>query len=225
MARVKSILGGIWRFILGLPIWLGLVQNPDKKKVLRDFIENPEARQQLFLDEQWLANVMKLDRRANAYKSMYYILRFIAVIGAVLLPFYAAGGRNPETASLLSVIVAASVGWEAAFRYGEKWQLFRRMAVELEGAGVQFLQKFRPGQGAVPEKDFTPFVQRVQQIIKRNVEYGDVVEDSVAEAPASQSAAPRNLKAAPEAVADEPAPEPAPAPNRPRPAPKPRKQS
>jgi hypothetical protein len=174
---VVSLLRAIWKAILSLPIWLGLVRDVSKEARLRKLIEEPEDRQKIFIDEEWLGNLLEVDKRAHGYKSMYYILRFVAVVGGVLLPFFAVGGRNPEVTSLLSVVVAASVGWEAAFAYGEKWQLFRRMSALLEHEGVRFLSRLPPGQSTTDEPAFQAFVRRVERILKQKVEgYTAIVE-------------------------------------------------
>lgn len=219
---IGSLLRGIWNFILSLPIWLGLVKNTGKENRLKKLISEPEKRQENFINEEWLGNLLDVDQRAHGYKSMYYILRFVAVVGGVLLPFFAVGGRNIEVTSLLSVVVAASVGWEAAFRYGEKWQLFRRMSVELESAGVLFLEKFRRGQSAVEEKEFLTFVERVQRILKKKVEaYGDIVDDAITDENPPKGNSASKAKSVSEDVVDSFEEEPPS--SRVRPAPKPRK--
>ena len=172
-------------------IWFGLVQNNGKKEKLQQMINLAPLRlrkdQEAFLD-YWLANLLDTDRRAHGYKSTYYILRFVAIAGSLLLPILTISGNN-GAAIIMSFVVAASAGWEAFFRYGEKWQLFRRMSVELEGAGVYFLQMPRPIQDNEVADVFRKFVEKIQGTIKKKVEgYTDIVEQSLPDYASTQAA-------------------------------------
>ena len=236
VSAIKPLLNWIWKVILSLPIWLGLTQNPAKKNLFQEMIGiSPIAsdkRQEYFLTHDWLGQLLDVDKRAHGYKSMYYILRFLAVVGAILVTYLTLrDSSNRETAAIVSAIVAASVGWEAAFGYGEKWQLFRRMSAELEGVGRLFLQSLPPGRGAAPEQDYLAFVHTVQEILKQKVEgYTALVARIMSRksgnggdsSPASPPPPPRP---SPTPAAPPPPPEDSSPPGRVRPAPKPRKQS
>ncbi|HLU09049.1 MAG TPA: DUF4231 domain-containing protein [Oceanobacillus sp.] len=233
VAAVKPLLNWIWKMLLSLPIWLGLTHNSEKKKLFQEMITiSPVAsdkRQEYFLTHDWLGQLLDVDQRAHGYKSMYYILRFLAVAGAVVVTYLTLrDSSNRETAAIVSAIVAVSVGWEAAFGYGEKWQLFRRMSAELEATGRLFLQSLPPGGGAAPEQEYQAFVQTVQDILKQKVEgYTALVVRLMSRGndgdskPAAASSPPRPVTVPATPVTSEDAPPPP----RARPAPKPRKQT
>jgi hypothetical protein len=228
-SAAKPLLNWLWKIILSLPIWFGFTKNPEKRKLFQEMIAiSPVAsdkRQEYFLTHDWLGQLMDVDQRAHGYKSMYYVLRFFAVVGAVLVTYLTLrDSSNRETAAILSALVAASVGWEAAFGYGEKWQVFRKMSAELEGVGRLFLQSLPPGRGAAPEQDYLAFVQTVQDILKQKVEgYTAIVARLMNRKGGSAGdSAPTSTPPPPAPTASEEA---SPPPGRVRPAPKPRKQT
>lgn len=164
-------------------IWLGVAHDTGKQSNLTDMIAKTsrrlDASKQAFLQEYWLSNLLSIDRRAHGYKAMYFILRFVAIVGSVVLPFFTITGLTVPAVTL-SCLIAACAGWEAFFRYGEKWQLFRRMSVEMEDIGVRYLQTSVSEAVSAEDLAYQRLVEKIQSVIKKKVEgYVDIVEQSL----------------------------------------------
>jgi hypothetical protein len=120
-----------------------------------------------------------MEKNATHCQRWYYILRLIAIVGAVIVPAlvglkltdnqFAAGVVQWSTFGL-SMIVAISVATEGFFHFGERWRHYRSTAERLKIEGWQFFQL------AGPYKDFkdhaeaySSFATRTESIHQREV--------------------------------------------------------
>jgi hypothetical protein len=131
------------------------------------------------LHSLWLDQLLWMEKNATHCQRWYYILRLIAIVGAVIVPAlvglkltdnqFAAGFVQWSTFGL-SMIVAISVATEGFFHFGERWRHYRSTAERLKIEGWQFFQL------AGPYKDFkdhaeaySSFATRTESIHQQEV--------------------------------------------------------
>jgi hypothetical protein len=131
------------------------------------------------LHSRWLDQLLWMEKNATHCQRWYYILRLIAIVGAVIVPAlvglkltdnqFAAGFVQWSTFGL-SMIVAISVATEGFFHFGERWRHYRSTAERLKIEGWQFFQL------AGPYKDFkdhaeaySSFATRTESIHQQEV--------------------------------------------------------
>jgi Protein of unknown function (DUF4231) len=148
-----------------------LSMHEDKKEWMRD---------------RWLDQVLWFDGRARAANLRYSALRVVAIAGGVLVP--ALVSLNPPhpsdlwiwdwvkpTAFVVSLAVAAAVGLDGFFHYGERWRHFRRTAELLKTEGWLFIEgggRYKQYQHRhdFHERVFPLFATKVEELVRRDVE-------------------------------------------------------
>ena len=139
-----------------------------------------------WMRDRWLDQVHWFDRRARDANRRYSALRVIAITGGVLVP--ALVSLNPPDTSTLwvwdwvkpaafvvSLMVAASVGLDGFFHYGERWRHFRRTAELLKTEGWLFIEgggryKQHQHRADFHERFFSLFATKVEDLVRRDVE-------------------------------------------------------
>ena len=147
-----------------------LAMHEDKKEWMRD---------------RWLDQVLWFDGRARDANRRYAALRVIAITGGVLVP--ALVSLSPPansnelwewvkpTTFVVSLMVAAAVGLDGFFHYGERWRHFRRTAELLKTEGWLFIEgggRYKQYQHRhdFHERVFPLFATKVEEIVRRDVE-------------------------------------------------------
>ena len=102
--------------------------------------------QKHFLRSRWLDQVAWMEGKANGARKQYNALRLTTIIGGVVIPVLVGLNVTNEPAAAavrwgtvgLSLLVAISAAVEEFFRYGERWQHYRRTAELLKMEGWHF---------------------------------------------------------------------------------------
>jgi hypothetical protein len=150
------------------------------RQELTTLIEGLElgAEAQRYLTYRWLEQLTWMEGRAARAQAWYYRLRLAAILGGVLIPVLVGwqGATSAAVAShvlagILGVIVAAASAVEGLFRYGERWQHYRRTAEALKAEFWRFSQLSGPYKDS-PDLShaFSTFVERVEHTLGEDVE-------------------------------------------------------
>ena len=132
----------------------------------------------VWMQERWLDQVRWFDHRAETANRWHAALRVIAIAGGVLVPgLVSLGGSSSSlwgwarpAAFVVSLLVATAVGLESFFHFGERWRHYRRTAELLEIEGWLFIQGGDPYRRHSHDQVFPTFAQKVEDIIRRDVE-------------------------------------------------------
>lgn len=136
---------------------------------------------------RWLRQVRWFDRRAEQSNRRHSLLRVIAITGGVLVPGLVsvgsgAGGGSDDLADLaqpiafvVSLMVAAAVGLDSFYHFGERWRHYRKTAELLKTEGWLFIEgagRYRQQQHRAKFHDvfFPVFATKVEEIIRHDVE-------------------------------------------------------
>ncbi|MFE3142023.1 DUF4231 domain-containing protein [Streptomyces scopuliridis] len=107
------------------------------------------------------------DRKAVRAKATHLRMRTISVVGGALVPVLV----NIDlpfakvTATVLSLVVVASVSLESVYRYREQWKNYRSTEQLLGHERVYFETKVGPYSGLSDRESFTILVSRVEKAI------------------------------------------------------------
>ena len=136
--------------------------------------------QKRFLRSRWLDQVIWMEGKAAQTQRRYYRLRMTTVVGAVIVPtlvsleaFGAGVGEVVRVITLVaSTVVAVSAAIEQFFRFGERWQHYRRTVEQLKSEGWLFfeLTGSYAQDGAPHAALFPSFAKRVEELIQSDVE-------------------------------------------------------
>ena len=140
----------------------------------------PAPTQKEYLVGRWLDQVSWLGGKASKAQKLYYRLRLVTVVGAVMIPALVGldGLADPwndlvrVATWVVSLVTAASAAVEGFFRFGERWRTYRRTAEQLKTEGWLYFQLAgRYGlDGARHDELYGAFVNRVEEIITSDVE-------------------------------------------------------
>ncbi|MGZ8578515.1 MAG: DUF4231 domain-containing protein [Actinomycetota bacterium] len=134
---------------------------------------------------RWLAQVRWFDRRAEAANRKHSILRVVAITGGVLVPGLVSVGSGVGSddlsawaqplAFVVSLMVAAAVGLDSFYHFGERWRHYRKTAEMLKTEGWLFIEgagRYRKEQHRRNFHDvfFPVFATKVEEIIQHDVE-------------------------------------------------------
>lgn len=134
---------------------------------------------------RWLSQVRWFDRRAEAANRKHSILRVIAITGGVLVPGLVSVGSGVGSddlsawaqplAFVVSLMVAAAVGLDSFYHFGERWRHYRKTAEMLKTEGWLFIEgagRYRKEQHRRNFHDlfFPVFATKVEEIIQHDVE-------------------------------------------------------
>jgi hypothetical protein len=150
-----------------------------------------DASQELYLKTRWAGMVMWWHSRSVSARRKYMLLRFVVVVGGVLIPVLATFAMLPDwhavatiLTAVVGAVVAAAAAWEGVTNHGEVWREKRRAAELLKVEGWQFLQLSGKYQADGDLKiAFPRFVNEVETMIANEVgEYLKRFDPSVAKA-------------------------------------------
>lgn len=164
--------------------------------------------QRSYLLERWLHQIRWWNKRAWEARTNYFRLRWVVVLGAVLVPFLVSVHVVAEVdhwlrlaGAIVSLLVAGCAGLEALYGWGNIWLEKRRAAELLKVEGWLFLH----GAGSYKEGDragsFPKFVTEVESQIAAEVgEYVTVAQKAqenqrTGSPPAGKASAPQTTVA------------------------------
>ncbi|MFI8822741.1 DUF4231 domain-containing protein [Streptomyces sp. NPDC053431] len=107
------------------------------------------------------------DRKATKMKAMHLRMRTVSVVGGALVPVLVNldMGFARITATVLSLVVVASVSLESVYRYREQWKNYRSTEQLLGHERVYFAARVGPYHGLSDRDSFTTLVARVEKAI------------------------------------------------------------
>ena len=120
-----------------------------------------------------------MEAAAQRTRTRYYALRLTTVVGAVIVPalvsINAVGGTTKAVTWLtfaVSLVVAVSAAVEGFFRFGDRWRHYRSLVEELKSEGWDFHELSGPyrAEGASYESAYPTFVQRVNDVLRRETQ-------------------------------------------------------
>ena len=139
-----------------------------------------------WMRDRWLEQVCWFDQRAEQSNRRHSYLRVIAIAGGVLIPGLVSvnpGSSNSfwlwdwvrPLAFVVSLMVAAAVGLDEFFHFGERWRHFRRTAELLKTEGWLFIEGGGRYNKYVHRKNFHDhlfpvFASKVEEFVRRDVE-------------------------------------------------------
>ncbi|WP_225799674.1 DUF4231 domain-containing protein [Streptomyces sp. NK15101] len=107
------------------------------------------------------------DAKATRMKAMHLRMRTVSVVGGALVPVFVNLdlGFARVTATVLSVVVVASVSLESVYRYREQWKNYRSTEQLLGHERVYFEAKVGPYRDLARREAFSVLVARVEKAI------------------------------------------------------------
>ena len=136
-----------------------------------------------WMRDRWLDQVLWFDKKAAQANRRHNILRIVAITGGVLVPGLISidsgaswlGSRARPTAFVISLLVAAAVGLDGFFHFGERWRHFRRTAELLKVEGWLFIEgggryKAHQHRSDFHDRFFPLFATKVEELVRRDVE-------------------------------------------------------
>jgi hypothetical protein len=141
-----------------------------------EFRDEPLRRE--FLRCRWLDQVLWLEGAALRNQRWHATLRLLTIGAGVIIPALVTldvGGDAAPYARwatvLLGLVVAAGTALEGAFRFGERWRHYRRIAELLKSEGWDFLQ-LSGRYAAYPTRDgaYRAFAGQVERISRQDID-------------------------------------------------------
>ena len=134
-----------------------------------------DDRQREFMKLRWLDQLTWMESKAGKAQRLYYCLRLVTIVGAVVVPALVAGstvaGWPGDAAQIgtwiVSLVVAVSAAVEGFFQFGQRWRNYRSTAERLKTEGWLYLQL--AGPYASTADAYRMFANRVEELIERNV--------------------------------------------------------
>lgn len=131
-----------------------------------------------YLNARWLDQLVWMEGRSAGAQRWYYALRLTAILGGVAIPALVGwqGASTAATAArvaagLLGVVVAAASAVEGLYRFGERWEHYRRGAEALKAEFWRMTQLGGPYRDFPDHRAAFPiFVDRVEQILQEDVQ-------------------------------------------------------
>ncbi|GAA3396093.1 DUF4231 domain-containing protein [Streptomyces roseoviridis] len=122
---------------------------------------------QRYVDERLAQYQEWYDRKATRMKAMHLRMRTVSVVGGALVPVLVNldVGFARITATVLSLIVVASVSLESVYRYREQWKNYRSTEQLLGHERVYFSARVGAYHGLSDRNAFTTLVARVEKAI------------------------------------------------------------
>jgi Protein of unknown function (DUF4231) len=154
-------------------------QTSDLRTTFEHLIDAAELddRQREFLKLRWLEQLVWMDSKAEQAQRLYYRLRLITIIGAVVVPALVAlnslggwSGRAAQIATwIVSLVVAVSAAVEGFFQFGQRWRHYRATAERLQTEGWLFFQLAGPYATGSHEDGYPAFAGRVEDLAQKDV--------------------------------------------------------
>ncbi|MFE6098902.1 DUF4231 domain-containing protein [Streptomyces laurentii] len=128
---------------------------------------NGEMTPKAYVDERLGQYQAWYDRKATKMKAMHLRMRTVSVVGAALVPVLVNVDLEfaRVTATVLSVVVVASVSLESVYRYREQWKNYRSTEQLLGHERVYFAARVGPYHKLSGREAFTTLVARVEKAI------------------------------------------------------------
>ncbi len=140
-----------------------------------------------WMKDRWLEQVRWFDHKAEVANDWHYLLRIVAICGAILVPVLVSLDTGHHTKNLwfwnsirpaiivIGIIVAISVGLDEFFHWGDRWRNYRRTAELLKVEGWSFLEgagryQDHGNHAGYHNKFFPLFATKVEDTIRRDVE-------------------------------------------------------
>jgi hypothetical protein len=138
-----------------------------------------------WMKDRWLDQVCWFDEKAVQVNRWHSALRIIAITGGVLVPGLVSVSTSKGShwleelaqplAFVVSLLVAASVGLDGFFHFGERWLHYRRTAELLKIEGWSFIEGAGPyrrheGRTNFHDAAFPTFATQVEKLVRRDVE-------------------------------------------------------
>ncbi|MFE5299480.1 DUF4231 domain-containing protein [Streptomyces sp. NPDC056632] len=122
---------------------------------------------QAYLDGRLAQYQEWYDCKATKMKAMHLRMRTVSVVGGALVPVLVNldMGFARITATVLSLVVVASVSLESVYRYREQWKNYRSTEQLLGHERVYFAARVGPYHGLSDRDSFTTLVARVEKAI------------------------------------------------------------
>jgi hypothetical protein len=141
---------------------------------------NLDERQRDFVKLRWLDQLTWMSSKASKAQRMYYRLRLVTIVGAVVVPALVAlnsldgwVGTSAQIATwIVSLVVAVSAAIEGFFQFGQRWRNYRSTAERLKTEGWLFLQLVGPyaSTNGSHAGAYAVFAGRVEELIQKDVE-------------------------------------------------------
>jgi hypothetical protein len=139
-----------------------------------------DERQSDFVRSRWLEQLTWMDSKAAKAQRLYYRLRLVTIVGAVVVPALVAlnsldgwPGTSAQIATwVVSLVVAVSAAIEGFFQFGQRWRNYRSTAERLKTEGWLFLQLAGPYASASGSHAgaYPVFAGRVEELIQKDVD-------------------------------------------------------
>jgi Protein of unknown function (DUF4231) len=133
--------------------------------------------QRQMLRSRWLDQLQYMSGKADQARGRYYQLRFIGVVGGVLVPAFISLSLAYDLLELriatfiASLIVATVAATELLLRYGERWRHYRQNAELLKSEGWQYLMGIGPYRRAKDaDAAFKEFNTRIEAILQQDIQ-------------------------------------------------------
>ncbi|MFI8516782.1 DUF4231 domain-containing protein [Streptomyces sp. NPDC085481] len=129
--------------------------------------QSAEMTPQRYLDGRLAQYQAWYDRKATKMKAMHLRMRTVSVVGGALVPVLVNLdlGFARITATVLSLVVVASVSLESVYRYREQWKNYRSTEQLLGHERVYFAARVGPYHRLSERDSFTTLVARVEKAI------------------------------------------------------------
>ncbi len=140
--------------------------------LLNQWSDYPEAKE--YIRSQWGALLFRSDRRSRGAQNLFYLARWLVVVGATIVPTLVVLGAQTHgaiaavtqtAAAALSLMVAAAAGALQVTQMGQRWLLNHQLRFELERAGVQLYLKHGNYSDQDPKNRFAIFVDNIERIV------------------------------------------------------------
>ena len=145
---------------------------------LIDSLELGEEAQH-FCRSRWLESVLWMESTAQWTRNVYYVLRMITVVGAVVVTALVSLNAVGKTATVvtwltfsISLLVAVSAATEGFFQFGARWRHYRGLVEGLKAEGWAFSELSTPydAAGTTHASAFPTFVLQVNNLLRQETQ-------------------------------------------------------
>jgi Protein of unknown function (DUF4231) len=156
--------------------------NPDwLRKDLGELIDSLDLGEEAkhFCRSRWLESVVWMESTAQWTRNVYYVLRMITVVGAVVVTALVSLNAVGTTAAIvtwltfsISLLVAVSAATESFFQFGARWRHYRGLVEGLKAEGWAFSELSTPydASGATHASAFPTFVLHVNSLLRQETQ-------------------------------------------------------
>lgn len=139
---------------------------------------NVDGRQRDFLKLRWLDQVTWVEAKASKSQRLYYRLRLVTIIGAVVVPALVSlnaldgwyGNAAQIATWVVSLVVAVSAAIEGFFQFGQRWRNYRGTAEQLKTEGWLYFELAGPYAAVNGSHGdaYRTFVSRVEDLLQKD---------------------------------------------------------